>query len=359
MEVVRRLGRIRDRRIAPTLLSPNRLAPYSGMLPGHVAGLVDHAAMHIDLGALTHASGVDFVEAAVIRFDRSARQVTTTGGDRLDYDLLSIDVGSAPDPSRLSGAEDHAVPVKPIERFLASLDTMADRLRGAGSEGRIVVVGGGAAGAEIAMALRVRFAARTLAPAIAIVAAEGLVPTLNRGVRRRLTDALGRHHIDLIGGRRAVEMRPDALCLDDGTVLPAAATVLATGARAPSVLETLDLPLAVDGAVPVGPTLQALGDDRVFAAGDCAHLAWSPREKAGVFAVREGPVLADNLVAKATGASLRRYRPQTAYLVLLSTADGGAIAGRGNYLAAESSWIYALKRRIDDRFMTRYKALPL
>ncbi len=209
------------------------------------------------------------------------------------------------------------------------------------------------------MALRVRLADQGITPAVTMVAAEGLVPTLNGGVRRRLAAALGRHGIVVLSGRRATQVRPGELVLDDGDRLAADAVVVATGARSPSVLESLGLPLGPGGALPVGPTLQALGDADVFAAGDCAHLSWSPREKAGVFAVRQGPILAANLLARATGAPLEPYRPQSAYLVLLSTADGGAIAGRGSYLAVEGSLIYRWKRALDLGFMKRYRTPKL
>jgi selenide,water dikinase len=225
-----------------------------------------------------------------------------------------------------------------------------------------MVVGGGAAGVELALALQARLRAdlaRQNAAARAVrttlVASSGLLPTLAPRARRLAAAALARAGIDVLAGRRVVAVGADHVDLDDGVRMPADFAVISTTARAPAWLATLGLPVSQDGALVVGPTLQCEGEPRVFAAGDCAYMAHAPREKAGVFAVRQGPILAANLAADLRGERLQPFVPQERFLVLLSTADGRAIAARGS-LAYEGRAAWWLKDRIDRRFMARFRA---
>lgn len=339
VEVVRRLGGRDD--VTATLVSPAGRTAYSGMLPGHIAGHHTRDEMMIDLARLTAAAGVGFVEAEAVAVDRAARAVRLADGRQERYDLLSLDVGSTPDLAAIAGAADSAIAVKPIDGFLDRLDDLARRA-GAAERLRVAVIGGGVAATEIAMAVKARLGHAAAAggsppPEVSVIASKGLVPDVGARARRLLAAALARQSVAVETGSAVTEVDASGFTTADGRRRLADAVILATGAHAPALLATLGLPLAAGGFLPVGPTLQAIGDDAVFAAGDCAHLQASPRPKAGVFAVRQGPVLAENLLARATGRPLRAYRPQSAFLVLIATGDGRAIAARGRYLAAEGS----------------------
>ena len=112
------------------------------------------------------------------------------------------------------------------------------------------------------------------------------------------------------------------------------------------------LPVDARGFVRVRPTLQVEGSDRLFAVGDCASLPGM--QKAGVYAVRGGPILAENLRRLPEGRALRAYRPQRGFLSLLNLGDGTAIgAWRG--IGFEGRWAMRLKDRIDRRFLERYR----
>ena len=347
---------------AVTLVSPQRLTPYSGMLPGHIAGLYRHDEIHIDLDALCRRTGATWRKAAAAGLDRPNRAVLLADGERVPYRVASIDVGIEPDLSAIAGAAEHAVPVKPIAGLLPRLDALRAAVREGTGQTRIVVVGGGAAGVELALALQARLRSDLKDGGgsgrgvhTRLVASSGLVPTLAPRARRLAAEALARAGVDVADGRRVVAIGADHVELDDGERFAADFAIVSTTARAPAWLATLGLPVAPDGALVVGPTLQCEGEAAVLAAGDCAFMAHAPREKAGVFAVRQGPVIAANLAAAMRGDVLQPFMPQERFLVLLSTADGHAIAARGNlaYAGRPAWW---LKDWIDRRFMARFRA---
>jgi selenide,water dikinase len=222
------------------------------------------------------------------------------------------------------------------------------------------VVGGGAAGIGLvfaaAAALRTGAGALGLDPqafTFALVSASA-APELNAGMRRAVRRALDRHGIRVFSGLAAARVGPDGVTLASGAIVPADRVLLSTQAKAPSSLADSGLARDDGGFVAVRPTLQSVSDPNVFAAGDCAAMVGHPRPKAGVFAVRQGPPLARNLRRHVRGEALEDYVPQERHLVLISTADGRGIGGRGRWLWAEGRLVWRLKDWIDRRFMRRF-----
>lgn len=342
------LARHPGSRLSLTLVTDRLSTPYSGMLPGHIAGTYTRDEMHIDLARLAAGTGARLVHAAATGIDRAARRLHVHGGSSLAYDVLSLDVGITPDVSSIDGADRHAITVKPISGFLARLDAA---LAGP-APARIALVGGGAAGVELACALRAR-----LGPgcAISLLSSSPLVPSLNDGVRRRVRAALARLAIPVDEQARVIAVDPGGVTLADGRRHAADLVVISTAARAPAFLAESGLPVGKDGSLRIGPTLLVEGEDAIFAVGDCATRVDDPREKAGVFAVRQGPVVADNIARRARGEPLREHRAQRTFLTLLSTGDGRAIAGKSDWFAAEGAWVWWWKDWIDRRFMARFQ----
>ncbi|MCZ8181709.1 MAG: FAD-dependent oxidoreductase [Beijerinckiaceae bacterium] len=336
-----------------TLVSERPASPYSGMLPGHLAGFYPREALEIPLAPLAAAAGARFVEARATGIDRARRRLLLADHEALPYDWLAVNIGITPDLAPIEGAREFGFPVKPISRFLDSMDTVCAALARPDGARSLAVIGGGPAAVELALAFR-QVAKRVASGPVAItlLVRSGLVPRLNRRAQALVRAALTRHDIRLVEAFDAIRIDPQGATARDGRHEATEAVIVATGARAAGWLATTGLPAAADGSLLVGPDLRSLGDDRLFASGDCATMADSPHEKAGVFAVRQGLVLAENLLRLASGMPLEGYRPQSASLALLSTGDGRAIAARGDWLALEGRWVMRWKDWLDRRFVT-------
>jgi selenide,water dikinase len=358
VEVLRRFGLTPAPGVELVLVSPHRLTPYSGMLPGLVAGHYDHAAAHIDLARLTRFADARFLQTLAARVDARGRVATLADGGSLEFDLVSLDVGSAPATAGVPGAAEHAVGVKPVDRFLQAWDAWRDRAR-TGALRRLLVVGGGAAGAETVLAMHHRLARETgRADAVECALAtdvDRLLPMHPPRVQAILARILRERGVRLHRSTPAARIEPGAMVAATGERIEADAIVWATGAAALPWLRDIGVALDAAGFVAVNESLRSISAACVFAAGDCATMIGHPRPRSGVFAVRQGPPLAANLRAALLGRPLARHVPQEHALALVSTGDRYAVASRGGW-AAEGRWVWRWKDWLDRRFVRRYAA---
>jgi selenide,water dikinase len=338
-----------------TLVSKDPLTPYSGMLPGHLAGTYTRDEIHIDLERLARASGARLVVDEAVGFDRVARRVRLKGGEALAYDILSVDIGITPDLSGIAGATEHALAVKPIGSLLEKWERLVDSALAPGGPRRFAIVGGGAAGICLAFAVQSFFRSRVSDTIEVSLIGSSDASGINARMCRRIARALKGRRIAVHAEDAAFRIDQDGVTLASGRFVPADAVLVSTHAAPPPVLATADWAKDVSGFLAVRPTLQILNDDAVFAAGDCATMIAHPRPKAGVFAVRQGPVLARNLRRAMRGEALENYIPQRNHLLLIATGDSRAIGGRGRFLAFEGRLAWRLKDVIDRRFMRRFK----
>jgi selenide,water dikinase len=362
--VLKRFGMRPEPGVRLTLVSRDVVTPYSGMLPGLIAGHYSHDEAHIDLRPLARFARARLYHAAAIGIDLANRRLELEGRPPVAFDVLSIDSGSTPSKAGIAGAE-RALAVKPVDRFLGDLQALEAEIVGGNGPFRLVLIGGGAAGAELSLCLRYRLSRALKAAggepdrvAIAVVAdtAEPL-PSHASAVRRTMRRFLAEHGVELKLGHAAVAIEAGAVRLRDGEAVPCDAAVLATNAAPPTWLGTSGLALDDAGFIAVGETLQSLSHPFVFAAGDVAALRSRRLAKSGVFAVRQGPVLAENLRRAASGRPLRRYRPQRRTLALISSGERRALASYGQ-LALTGDWVWRAKDWIDRRWMRQYQELP-
>jgi selenide,water dikinase len=329
------------------------------MLPGVIAGLYKPHEAHIDLVRLTAATGTRLIHAEAIGLDRTAKRVLLAGRPPIAYDILSIDVGITPDLASITGAAEYGVAVKPIGAFLAKLEHLRARCR-VGEVRRIAVIGGGAGGVELVLSLRTRLRAdascdgREFGVSFALLTDDTLLATDNIRVQRAFRRHLAAAGIKLHEHCAVMTLKVGSIICRDGRTIPADAVLLATSASPPGWFAASGLARDAGGFLAVTSTLQVANDPDVFAAGDCVGLVETPREKAGVFAVRAGPPLAANLARRARGKPLRAWRPQRRHLALISTGERYAIASRGS-LKAEGAWLWTIKDWIDRRWMDMYR----
>ncbi|MGB3146717.1 MAG: selenide, water dikinase SelD [Paracoccaceae bacterium] len=337
-----------------TLINPGPTAAYSGMLPGHIAGHYPREALEIDLVRLARFAGARVILGLATGIDRQERRVRIAGRADAAYDLLSIDIGVTSQMPDLPGFVEHAVAAKPLDGFADRWQAFVEAAAAGLTPPKVAIIGAGLAGVELALAARTR-----LGPDATVTLIEAREPLaqVGQGARAALLAHLDRAGVDLLVGSPAASIAADHLVLADGRRIEAALTIGAAGAAAHRWLATTGLALQ-DGFVRVGPTLQSESDPLIFAVGDAAHFSADPRPKAGVFAVRQAPVLLNNLRALVTGKGrLCTYRPQRDYLKLVSTGGKGAVADKWG-LRLDGPLLWRWKDRIDQTFMEKFRTLP-
>lgn len=357
IEVLRRFGIARESGVEIVLVSPDRFTPYSGMIPGWIAGHYRFEDCHIDLERLAAFAGARFVPARAAALDPARRDIALDSGSPIDFDVISLDTGSTSPMLPDIDIAAAVMPVKPIAVFAAGL-TPLDRRIGSGAVRRMVMVGGGVASVEVLLALEHRLAQQGQAPRVSYAVVTDrpeILPGQNRRARLLLERVLAARQIAVHTGFDVVRISESAIHAADGRVLPVDVTILATGAAAPAWPAESGLACDDRGFVRVDASLQSISHPGAFAAGDVASLVGHAVPKAGVYAVRQGPVLAANLRRALRGEPLGKYEPQTRALALIATGGRHAVGARGS-LALSAGWLWALKDRIDRRFMARYTA---
>jgi selenide,water dikinase len=356
VEVLRRWARepVPGARLTAVVDGPR--AVYSGMVPGFVAGQYDLADIELDVHGLARKAGADWVGARVTGIDVHARRLRVEGLPSITYDTVSLDVGSTVSGVDRPGVSEHALKTRPIGDFVRAVDALFERAK-RHPRFRLVVVGGGAAGVELAFAFRARLARLALREASVLLVESGprVLPGYADSAARRIEANARARGIEIRCGAGVAAADRNALTLEDGARLPCDAFAWVAGAAGLPLFDGAGLARDERGFVKVRETLQAVGHDEVFATGDCASLITAPDlPKAGVYAVRQGPVLTRNLSAFLTGRPLDPYRPQRDFLSLLNLGDGRAVASKWG-LSAEGAWAWRLKDRIDRRFVQRYR----
>ena len=344
-----------------TLICRDVHTPYSGMLPGFVAGHYSFDETHIDLGALARFANARFFHSDVSGLDLPEKRVLCDNRPPIPFDILSINIGSAPRTADVPGATETAVPVKPINRFLERWEALRHRAMTHSGKLRVAVVGGGAGGVEILLAIQHRLRAeRGAAEEIEYHLFSGnktILPTHNARVRRIFTKTLKDRGVTVHSGHNVVEVAPGHLRTEDGKTVDADEILWVTAAGAAAWPAQAGLAVDENGFIAVGDTLQSVSHGDVFAAGDIASMTNHPRPKSGVFAVRQGRPLAKNLRRALLNIPLQPFSPQKRFLSLISTGDKYAVASRGAW-SLKGEYVWRWKDWIDRRFMEKFNDLP-
>lgn len=332
-----------------TVVSDVKFSAYSGMLPGLIAGRFSAAETHIDIEQLTSLAGGRFVKGRVAGVDLKAKSLRLIDGSTLGFDILALNIGSTPPIGRIPGADTHTTPVKPVANFLNALEEI-DKAQHDGQKFKICVVGGGAGGVELAFALRARFSTSS----IQLIQADTLIlPEHPEAARSTVMKYLLEAGIAVTTNAQVMTVEQGVLRLQSLPPVPFDWCVWATGSSAPDWIASSGLAHDTKGFVEVNESLQSTSHDFVFASGDAASIRGEPRPKSGVFAVRQGIPLYENLRRFLSGQKLKPYKFQRRFLTIIGTTPGRAVAARGN-LVYEGTSMWKLKELIDKRFMRRF-----
>jgi pyridine nucleotide-disulfide oxidoreductase family protein len=357
VEVLRSLAENPGARPEVTVVTPFPRLIYTGMVPGVIAGhyRLDECAIAID--ELAQRAGAGFVQSRVSLVNPRARDVMCADGGVIAYDVLSIDVGSHPVIGAASGVEKHAVAVRPLEDLMKGWGIVLARAR-AGTVGSITVVGGGAGGVELALAMdhRLRAELGDAKPHVRIITNTPVpVPEFCESARWRLRRHLAKCNIGVHISSTVAEVGHDHVRLDTGLEFASDATFWAAGAGAQPWVRESGFATDERGFLLTNEFLQSVTYRDVFGAGDCATQEGRPLAKAGVFAVRAAPVLAANLRAALGGGELAPFRTNPRFLALVSVGARHAI-GTWNGFAWEGDWAWHWKDRIDRAFVAKYSS---
>ena len=347
VQVLKRFGMRPEPGLRLTIVAREPHSPYTGMLPGYVAGAYDWDDIHMDLAKLARFAKARFIAAEATGIDAAERRILFAERPPLRYDVLSINTGGVPGERF---ASDFVTPVKPIGRFIP---VWKELTADGGPPRSLGIVGAGPGGVELALAINHRYPGTRCT---LVDGEDGILGGFADKSRRRLEDALRKRGISVVTGARVTGAQGGELLAGD-TSIRVDHALWTTGVEAPAWFAEAGIDTDPRGFVSVNKHLQSTSHPEIFAAGDVAHLDAQPRPKAGVYAVRQGPVLAENVRRFATQRRLRRFRAQRHAMAIIGLGTGSAVANRGR-LNATGTWVWILKQWIDRRFMRKFNDLP-
>ena len=352
-----------------TVISRDIHTPYSGMIPGLIAGHYTLDDTHIDLRPLCEFAGARLFHSEVTRIDLKQKLIYCLNRPPVRFDYLSINTGSHPDLSKINGAQELGIPVKPINTFINHWQAVLHSLKENPRQSTIAVVGGGAASVEIILAMQYQlqqslgFSAKDVCFEL-LCAAPNILNGHNPKVEHFFSNKLKERGIKVQTRCTVLSVQTDSSSSQQQLQLSTAQPLLcdtliwAVQAGSPDWTRQSGLRCNTKGFIEVNQSLQSLSHANVFAAGDVAHFVAQPLPKSGVYAVRAGKILAKNLRRMIQGKTLIKYQPQQRFLSLLMTGNQVAVVSRGA-LFTHGAWAWRLKNHIDKKFIKSFSQLPL
>ncbi|MBN3923959.1 FAD-dependent oxidoreductase [Nostoc sp. NMS4] len=357
-----------------TLITAASETAYSGMLPGHIAGFYSHKECHIDLRPLANFAQAQLYIDTVVALDLKNNKVLCANGLVVDFDVLSIDIGSTPARISVSGAAEYAIAAKPVSQLLEHWDELIAAVsKNPQEQISIAIAGGGAGGVELALSMQSRLQRIPIQNLEIHLFQRGqeLMPNYHQSVRHQIQQILTNRGIKLHLGESVCKIAPKThnkakeifeIKCESGLTVECNKIFWVTQASAPEWLKNAGLGTDEQGFILVEDTLQSQTHPQIFAAGDIATMVNHPRPKAGVFAVRQGKPLFENLQRILLDKSLKPYRPQKQYLSLIGTGDkramsatGNAYATRGTFTLPPHKLLWCYKDWIDRRFIEGFR----
>lgn len=348
-----------------TLISRVVMTPYSGMLPGYLAGHYSRNEIHIDLNRLCRFCNAKFINATVNGLDLNQQTIHVDNHPNISYDVLSINTGSTPEIDSIEGAVKHTIPIKPIDEFEKKWEVVKQKIEEwQNGVFKLGVVGLGAGGVEVILALEYQLSKQLNKKANETVSVEfyligsssTILPSHNKKVQLHFEQILKQKNIKVFTNFQVKTVSELGISNTDNQFIALNNIVWVTSASAPKWPKHSGLAVDSKGFISVNNNLQSISHFNVFSVGDVASMVNNPRPKSGVFAVRQGLPLARNLRNVLCNKPLTAYHPQQHFLSLLSGGSKTAVMSWGQWCLT-ADWIWHWKNWIDQRFMQRFNNL--
>lgn len=339
-----------------TLISPQTMTPYSGMLPGLIAGHYTFAQTHIDLVKLSLWANIRFIQDSVTAIDVETNTLALKNRPDIEFDIVSIDIGSTPN-QQIEGTSTYTTPIKPISDFYQRWQFIQEQAQQNKIQS-LGVIGGGAGSVEVIMSIA--FKLQQINPSIhyhLVTASSDILPGYPRSVITRVKQQLEKYRITVHPSTRVEKLSKGVIHCQNAELISADEIIWCTQASGAKWLQQSQLQCDDAGFVKVRQTLQSLEYEHIFAAGDIANMIASPRPKAGVYAVRQAPILFHNLRAALLNQTLIAYKPQDGFLSLLALGEKQA-TGTKSLFSFSGDWVWRWKDSIDVKFMHQFHFLP-
>lgn len=335
-----------------SLISPSAYQYYSGMGPGLLSGIYRPQDVRFNVGKMVESGGGAFIESHVTRIEPGSRALILADGRTVTYDVASFNLGSEVVLDGLVATPESVFPVKPIINLLVARRSILERSRE--DEISIVVVGGGAAGIELAGNAWRLSRVNGMRARISLVSKGTVLERFPARARRLALESFSSRGITVREQVGMISIDTSHLGLSDGTNLPYDFAFLASGIRPPGVFRESGLPVTEDGSLLVNRELRCVGHPELFGGGDCISVEGYRLAKVGVHAVGQSHVLRHNLLAALDGGPMRPFVPKEHFMLILNMGDGSGILCKRNRIFG-GRWGFLLKDYVDRRFMRRFQ----
>jgi NADH dehydrogenase FAD-containing subunit len=336
-----------------TVIGPGTHHYYSGMGPGMLGQIYRPQEIRFNSQRMTEAGGARFVKGLVARVVPNERNLVLASGEEISYDVVSFNIGSGiPTVGVTIEETTNVFTVKPIEQLLCAQKSIVEQLSQKSLE--LVVAGGGPAGVEIAGNLQRLVRRNNGTASVTLVAGSRVMADLPETVQQRVCNSFQRRNIRVIEGSYLKEVESGKARLTEGRELPFDFLFLALGVRPNRLFQDSGLPTGPDGGLLVNEFLQSVAHPDMFGGGDCIYFQPQPLDKVGVYAVRQNPLLRDNLMAALEGGTLKPFQPGGTYLLIFNLGNGRGIFRKKN-VVFDGRLAFWLKDYIDRRFMRNFQ----
>ena len=352
LTILKNLQEFKNAGLDVTVVSSSSLHYYSGMGPGMLSGIYRPEEIRFDVEKMSRNRGAAFIQDKVVKIHPQQKTIDLQSGQTLTYDLMSVNTGSFVPVAAREGSDDFVIPVKPIENLLTARRKIIAALKG-GPLG-ITIVGGGPTGVEVAGNLDRLVRDASGQCRIALVAGNRLLGQFKAGVGNRVRNSLVRRGVQVLEGRRMSAVRDRSVVLDDGSRIESDIVFMAVGVKPSPLFKDSGLPAGPDGGMLVNRYLQSVSYPEIFGGGDCISFEPQPLAKVGVYAVRQNPILFNNLLGFSKDSALEPFQPQKAVLLAFNLGDGTAVV-QWHSLVWGGKLGFALKNYIDKTFMKNFQ----